>query len=106
MEQVLGVLLHFRCVAIPPGGMDGIAVDDATVREISTRVEAGLLPHLAQGRMQGRLARLQAAGDGLPEIRRLAAQQLQYLAVIRVDDHQYRFGSLKSCCARDRKSVV
>ena len=71
-----------------PGRMDGIAVDHAAVGEAGVTVESRLLPQLAACRLQRRLTIPQAAGDGLPEALRFAAQELQDLAIIRVDDDQ------------------
>ena len=88
MEDVLGVLLHLGRVSMPPGRMDGIAVDETAVHEAGVTRQPRLLPKLPQRRLDGRLPIVEAAGDGLPETSRFTAQELQYLVVVRVDDNQ------------------
>src|SRR5882724_4903705 len=95
MEHVFGVLGHIRRIAMPPGGMDGVTVDDPAVRQACLAIEPGLFPQLAPRGLQGRLLFSQAAGHRLPETRRFLAQQLQDLTIVGMHDDQNRLRAFK-----------
>jgi hypothetical protein len=76
VEYVFGILLDLGRVTVTPGGMDGITIDETAIREAGLAIEPRLFPQFPPGRLEGRLAKLEATGDGLPETFRLAAQQL------------------------------
>jgi hypothetical protein len=88
VEYILGVLLDLGRVTVTPGGMDGITVDETAIREAGLAIEPCLFPQFTLGCLEGRLASIETAGDGLPEAFRLPAQELQYLAVVGMDDDQ------------------
>src|SRR5579872_874128 len=93
-KHMLGILCDAGCELVAPGGMDRITVNDAAVSQVRIRCETGLLAYFPLRSTHRRLAGIEAAGDGLPIARRLAAPELQHLPPRRIDDYQHRFRSL------------
>src|SRR5205085_2756862 len=96
-EDVLGVVGHARGIALPPYRIDFVDVLQVPRLEaVFPRIDAGFLGHLAHRGLLERLARVLAAGDGLPEAGPIGALEQQDLELHGVDDDERRDRNLES----------
>ena len=96
LEHMLGVVCRTLGIAMAPAWKDLVNIRELPVHDaaIVRRVDAGFLFQFPRRGLDQRLAVLLAAGDRLPEARKIRPLQQQHAQIKRVHQHQRRHWNL------------